>query len=74
MSERRPLIGRLTGRLVRRPFDDALGRKGLLRPFAWAQPHVVRHYALTLPGWPRFERALRILGLVDREQQVPRLT
>ena len=65
MSERRPLIERLTGRVVRRPFDDALGRKGLLRPVAWAQPHVVRHYALTLPGWPRFERPLRILLLSD---------
>jgi hypothetical protein len=43
VSERRPLIERLTGRVVRRPFDDALGRKGLLRPFARAQPHVVKH-------------------------------
>jgi predicted MPP superfamily phosphohydrolase len=65
VSERRPLIGRLAGRLVRRPFDDALGHKGLLRPFAWAQPHVVKYYALTLPGWPRFERPLRILLLSD---------
>jgi predicted MPP superfamily phosphohydrolase len=56
---------RLTQRLVRRPFTDVQGRKGLTRPFAWAPDHVVRHYALTLPGWPRFERPLRIAFLAD---------
>ena len=56
---------RLTGRVVRRPYRDALGGKGWLRPFARAQPHVVRHYSLTLPGWPRFEHPLRIALLSD---------
>ncbi len=56
---------RLTRRLVRQPFTDAQGRKGIMRPFAWAPGHVVRHYALTLPGWPRFERPLRIAFLAD---------
>jgi predicted MPP superfamily phosphohydrolase len=65
VSERRPFEERLIGRLVRRPYRDALGGKGLLKPFAHAQPHVVRHYALTLPGWPRFDRALRIALLSD---------
>ena len=65
MSERRPFDERLIGRLLRRPYGDALGRKGWLGPLARAQRHVVRHYALTLPGWPRFERALRIALLAD---------
>lgn len=64
-SERRPFSERLTGGLVRRPFMDPQGGKGLLAPLARAQPHVVRHYALTLPGWPRFERPLRIALLSD---------
>jgi len=51
--------------LIRRPFTDAEGRKRLYKFFARAQPHVVRHYALTLPGWPRFERPLRIALLAD---------
>ena len=55
----------MTARIVRRPFTDAQGRKGLYKFFARAQPHVVRHYALTLPGWPRFERPLRIAFLSD---------
>jgi predicted MPP superfamily phosphohydrolase len=64
-EERRPFQERLIGRLVRRPYQDALGRKGWFGPFAGAQPHVVRNYALTLPGWPRFERPLRIALLSD---------
>ena len=57
---------RLTRGLVRRPYTDAQGRKSWwLRPFARAPGHVVRHYALTLPGWPRFERPLRIAFLAD---------
>jgi predicted MPP superfamily phosphohydrolase len=64
-SERRSFPERLTGWIVRRPFRDAQGGKGLFAPFARAQAHVVRHYALTLPGWPRFERPLRIVLLAD---------
>jgi predicted MPP superfamily phosphohydrolase len=59
-------VERLTRRLVRRPFTDAQGRKSWwLRLFARAPAHVVRHYALSLPGWPRFERPLRIALLSD---------
>lgn len=65
VSERRPFEERLAHRLVRRPFGDALGGKGWLRPFTRAQPHLVRHYVLTLPGWPRFARSLRIVLLSD---------
>ena len=65
MSERRTFEERLTARLLRRPFTDAEGRKRLYKFFARAQPHVVRHYALSLPGWPRFERPLRIALLAD---------
>ena len=65
MSERRTFEERLTARWLRRPFTDAHGHKRLYKFFARAQPHVVRHYALTLPGWPRFERPLRIAFLSD---------
>jgi len=65
VSERRPFSERLASKIVRRPFHDALGRKGLIEPFARAQPHVVRQYQLALPGWPRFEQPLRILLLAD---------
>jgi predicted MPP superfamily phosphohydrolase len=65
VSERRTFGERLTGRLLRRPYLDAAGGKGLFKPLAWARPHVVRHYALTLPGWPRFERPLRIALVSD---------
>jgi len=65
VSERRPFQERLIGSLVSRPYDDVTGRKGLLGRFAHAQPHVVRLYALTLPGWPRFSRPLRIAFLSD---------
>lgn len=65
MSERRPFQERLIGSLVSRPYGDAAGHKGLIGRFARAQPHVVRLYALTLPGWPRFSRPLRIAFLSD---------
>ena len=56
---------RLTHRLVRPPFRDEKGRKGLLERFAHAPPHRVEWRALTLPGWPRFARPLRIAFLSD---------
>jgi predicted MPP superfamily phosphohydrolase len=65
VSERRPFSERLVGRVLRRPYKDAHGRKGFYHPFAWAQPHHVRRYTLTLPGWPRFARPLRIVLLAD---------
>ena len=65
-EERRTREERLTRRLIRRPFEDAQGGKSWwLRSFAHAQPHVVRHYSLTLPGWPVLPRAMRIAFLSD---------
>jgi hypothetical protein len=64
-EHRRPFSERLVDRAVRRPYRDAHGRKGLYHPFAHAQPHVIRRYTLTLPGWPRFARPLRIVLLAD---------
>jgi predicted MPP superfamily phosphohydrolase len=65
LSEQRPFSERLMSRLIGRPYRDPHGRKGWLAPFARAQDHVVRHYSLTLPGWPQFERPLRIVLLAD---------
>ena len=65
MNERRPFLERGLGRVLRRPYRDVDGGKSWLSPLAHAQPHVVRRYALTLPGWPRFERPLRIAFLSD---------
>lgn len=56
---------RVVGALVRRPFRDEKGRKGLFGLLAHPQRHVLRRYALTLPGWPRFPRPLRIVLLSD---------
>jgi predicted MPP superfamily phosphohydrolase len=56
---------RLTLWLVKPPFRDEVGRKGLIAPFAKAQPHAVRHLKFAIPGWPRFARPLRIAFLSD---------
>jgi predicted MPP superfamily phosphohydrolase len=50
---------------VRRPFDDELGRKGAFERFSRAPPHIVDRLTLSLPGWPRFSRPLRIVFLSD---------
>ena len=65
MSPRRPYLERLAGAVLRRPYQNAAGHKGLLGLLARAQRHVVQHHALTLPGWPRFPRRLRIAFLSD---------
>jgi len=65
MSPRRPFLEVLAGAVLRRPYDDAEGRKGPLGLLARAQRHMVRHHALTLRGWPRFSRPLRIAFLSD---------
>ena len=65
MSGRRPILEVLAGAVLRRPYQDAAGRKGLLGLVARPQRHVVQHHALTLPGWPRFSRPLRIAFLSD---------
>jgi predicted MPP superfamily phosphohydrolase len=51
--------------LVRRPFTDATGRKPWLEFLARAQPHAARQLTLTIPGWPRWEKPLRIAFLAD---------
>jgi predicted MPP superfamily phosphohydrolase len=51
--------------LVRRPFTDATGRKPLLEYLARAQRHEVRRLTFTIPGWPRWEKPLRIAFLAD---------
>jgi predicted MPP superfamily phosphohydrolase len=61
----RPPRKRLIRFLTRPPYRDELGRKGIFAPFARAQPHVVRRIELTMPGWPRWARALRIALLSD---------
>jgi predicted MPP superfamily phosphohydrolase len=65
VSVRRPFQERLLGAILSRPYDDVAGSKGLIGRFAHAQPHVVRRYAVTIPGWPRFSRPLRIAFLSD---------
>jgi predicted MPP superfamily phosphohydrolase len=51
--------------LARPPFQDEQGRKGLFEHISRAQPHKVQRVALTLPGWPRWQRPLRIAFLSD---------
>ena len=51
--------------LARPPFHDELGRKGAFAPISRAQPHKVERVELTLPGWPRWQRPLRIAFLSD---------
>jgi predicted MPP superfamily phosphohydrolase len=65
VSWRRPLSERLCQAVLRRPFDDELGRKGWLGRFCNAQPHVLCRHTLTIAGWPRLPRALRVAFLSD---------
>lgn len=65
MTERRPLGERLSAAVVRRPFDDERGHKGLWRRVSRAQPHVVVKHTIAIPGWPRLPKPLRIAFLSD---------
>ena len=49
---------RLTRWLVNPPYRDAAGRKGIVAPFAHAQPHLVRELKFTIPGWPQLRAAV----------------
>jgi predicted MPP superfamily phosphohydrolase len=65
---RSPLIRLWVGllrALARPPFHDEFGRKGVFARISRAQPHKVHRVALTLPGWPRWRRPLRIAFLSD---------
>lgn len=55
----------LTRLLVRPPFRDPAGRKGILTPFTRAPRHHVRRLSFALKGWPRFARPLRVAFLAD---------
>lgn len=61
----RPPRNWLLRAITRPPFADELGRKGSFERISRAQPHVVRNLKLTLPGWPRWSRPLRILFFSD---------
>lgn len=56
---------RLLRAITRPPFQDERGRKGIFAAFSRAQPHLVRHLQLAIPGWPRWARPLRIAFLSD---------
>jgi hypothetical protein len=57
----KPLLRALT----RPPYRDDKGRKGWFQRFSRAQPHVVRRLNLSIAGWPRGHRPLRIAFLAD---------
>lgn len=57
----KPLLRALT----RPPYHDETGHKGWFERISRAQPHIVRVLALTIPGWPRAARPLRIAFLSD---------
>jgi len=68
MKDDRIRIGieaRLLRALARPPFDDALGRKGAFERFSRAPPHRVHRLAITVPGWPRWQRPLCVAYLSD---------
>jgi predicted MPP superfamily phosphohydrolase len=55
----------LLRRLAGVPFTDERGHKGWFDRFSLAQPYLVRSLVLTMPGWPRWTRAFRVLFLSD---------
>lgn len=55
----------MTRALARPPFTDERGHKGWFERISRAQPHRVRELAVSLPGWPRFDKPLRIAFLSD---------
>jgi predicted MPP superfamily phosphohydrolase len=57
----KPLLRAIT----RPPYTDSEGRKGWFGRIAVAQPHVVQRVGLTIAGWAKPARALRIAFLSD---------
>jgi predicted MPP superfamily phosphohydrolase len=51
--------------MVRPPYRDDCGHKGWFERISRAQPHVVRRLNLSIDGWPRTMRPLRIAFLSD---------
>jgi predicted MPP superfamily phosphohydrolase len=64
VQQRRPRRW-LTKALARPPFKDEAGRKAWLEPLTRAQAHVVNSFKLSISGWPRRSRPLRIAFLSD---------
>ncbi len=56
---------KLIHRFGRFPYTDELGQKGWFGRLARAQPHEVRRLPLTIDGWPRGIRPLRVAFLSD---------
>lgn len=57
--------GRLIRAITRPPFRDEFGRKGWFEWIARARPHLIRRVQLTVDGWPRWSRPLRVVFLSD---------
>ena len=51
--------------LLRPPYLDEVGSKGVFERVSRAQPHVVRKLHLSVAGWPRTTRPIRIAFLSD---------
>ena len=51
--------------LLRRPYTDETGRKGWFEWFSRAPSHLAHRVTLTIAGWPRTARPLRIALLSD---------
>ena len=51
--------------LLRPPYLDEVGDKGVFERISHPQPHVVRKLHLNIAGWPRMTRPIRIAFLSD---------
>jgi len=51
--------------LLRPPYRDEVGDKGIFERISRARPHVVRKLHLNIAGWPRTTRPIRIAFLSD---------
>jgi uncharacterized protein len=66
MYDRRSDVSvRLLRALTRPPFLDESCRKGAFERVSRAQSHLVRQVQLEVPGWPNWDRPLRIAFLSD---------
>ena len=63
---KRPRPGKwLLLKVTRPPYTGTTGDKGWFERISHAQPHAVRRFAVTIPGWPRTSRPLRVAFLSD---------
>lgn len=56
---------RLVRAFTRPPYHDETGHKGWFERISRAQPHVMRRLSVSIAGWPRTSRPLRIAYLSD---------